>query len=197
MTTAEKIYTLDEFNALPREMTQGCELLDGRIVRKHVWDGEEEGMTPEMYGHAEIVRLIWLALERAIHELPQRRVFAEPTFHVGAARNRTRRPDLALIVGDSPTGAEAILDLVPAIAVEVVSPNNSAADMFAKVEEYIAAGVQLVWVVYPQSRTVAAYRPDRTVVFRTDDTITAEPVLPDFSRPVADLFPVPSPAPNG
>ena len=29
MTTAEKIYTLDEFNALPREMTQGCELLDG------------------------------------------------------------------------------------------------------------------------------------------------------------------------
>ena len=83
MTTAEKIYTLDEFNALPREMTQGCELLDGRIVRKHVWDGEEEGMTPEMYGHAEIVRLIWLALERAIHELPQRRVFAEPTFQVG------------------------------------------------------------------------------------------------------------------
>ena len=69
--------------------------------------------------------------------------------------------------------------------------------MFAKVEEYLAAGVQLVWVVYPQSRTVTAYRPDRTVVFRTDDTITAEPVLPDFSRPVADLFPVPSPAPTG
>ncbi len=197
MTTAEKIYTLDEFNALPREMTQGCELLDGRIVRKHVWDGEEKGMTPDMFLHSQVVRLIWRALEGPIDEPPQLIVLAEAYFRVGVDRSRTRRPDLAVITSEVPTGAEAILDLVPAMAIEVVSPNNTAADMFAKVEEYLTAGVQIVWVVYPQSRTVTAYRPDRTVVFRTGDTIAAEPVLPDFSRPVADLFPVPSAPPSG
>lgn len=191
VTTAEKLYTLEEFWALPEEMTDGCELIDGRIVRKHIWEGEEYGITPAMFAHMKVVRLIWLALERAIDREPLGQVFAEPTFLVGAERNRSRRPDLALITGELPTDAAAILALVPAMAIEVISPNNTAVDMFDKVEEYLAAGVQLVWQVFPQPRTVIAYWPDRTQIFRPGDAIDAEPVLPGFSCPVADLFPLP------
>ena len=52
-------------------------------------------MTPEMLIHAEVVRLIWRALEQRTENRLPIRVFAEALFDVGANRNRTRRPDLA------------------------------------------------------------------------------------------------------
>ena len=192
MTTAEKLYTREEFVALPRDVIQGCELIDGRIVKKHLWDGEEMGMTPEMLVHAAVVRLIWLSLERSAEKDSLIQVFAETLFDVGADRSRTRRPDLAVIQGELPTDPEAILALVPVMAVEVISPSNVTLDVWDKVEEYFAAGVQLVWLALPPHRTVIAFWPNRATVFRSDDTITAEPVLPGLSCPVTDLFPPPS-----
>lgn len=194
MATAEKFYTREEFAALPREVTRGCELLDGRIVKKHRWDGEEIGMTPEMLIHAEVVRLIWRALDRSSEGDPGLRVFAEALFDVGAGRSRTRRPDMAVIEGDLPADAEAILALVPVMAVEVISPNNMTLDVWDKVEEYFEAGVRLVWLAIPPHRTIIALSPDRSAVFRPGDIITAEPVLLGFARPVVDLFPPQRPA---
>ena len=192
MTTAEKLYTRDEFAALPRDVIRGCELIDGRIVKKHVWDGEETGMTPQMLIHAAVVRLIWLALERSAEDGRLIQVFAEALFDVGADRSRTRRPDLAVIEGELPIDPEAILALVPVMAVEVISPNNVTLDIWDKVEEYFAAGVRLVWLALPPHRTIIAFWPDRATVFRAGDTITAEPVLHGFSCPVTDLFPPPA-----
>ena len=189
MTTAEKLYTSEEFVALPRDVIQGCELIDGRIVKKHIWDGEEMGMTPEMLVHAAVVRLIWLSLERSAEKDSLIQVFAETLFDVGADRGRTRRPDLAVIEGELPTDPEAVLALVPVMAIEVISPNNITLDVWDKVEEYFAAGVQLVWLALPPHRTIIAFWPNRATVFRPGDTITAEPVLPGFARPVVDLFP--------
>ena len=192
MTTAEKLYTREEFVALPREIIQGCELIDGRIVKKHVWGGDGMGMTPEMLMHAEVVRLIWRALDRLSEQCPMIRVFAEALFDVGAHRDRTRRPDLSVIEGELPTDPEAILAMAPAMAVEVISPSNVTLDVWDKVEEYFAAGVQLVWLALPPHRTIIAFWPSRATVFRPGDTIAAEPVLPGFSCPVTDLFPPPA-----
>ena len=192
MTTAEKLYNKEEFAALPRDVIRGCELIDGRIVKKHLWDGGEMGMTPDMLVHAEVVRLIWRALDRWSETSSLIRVFAEALFDVGADRSRTRRPDLAVVEGELPAEPEAILALVPAMAVEVISPNNDALDIWDKVEEYLAAGVKLVWLVLPPHRTIIALGHDRPTVFRPGDTITAEPVLPGFACPVTDLFPPPA-----
>ena len=192
MTTAEKLYTREEFVALPKDVIQGCELVDGRIVKKHVWDGEEMGMTPEMLMHGRVVRLIWLALERSQGENTLREVLAEALFDVGTDRNRTRRPDLAVIAGSLPIEPELIRTLLPVMVVKVISPNNMTLSDWDKVEEYLAAGVQLVWLALPRHRTIIALWPDRATVFRSGDTITAEPVLPGFACPVADLFPPPA-----
>jgi Uma2 family endonuclease len=45
----------------------------------------------------------------------------------------------------------------PVLAVEVVSPSNTAADMERKVAQYLAAGSQEVWLVYPDTRRVHVY----------------------------------------
>ncbi len=49
----------------------------------------------------------------------------------------------------------------PDLAVEVLSPSNRFGDILAKVAEYLAAGVRLVWVVDPAARSVTVFRPGR------------------------------------
>jgi Uma2 family endonuclease len=59
----------------------------------------------------------------------------------------------------------------------------------AKVEEYLDAGVQLVWVISPKAETVTVYRADRSAVKLHDaDELSGENVLPGFRCQVSDLF---------
>lgn len=80
----------------------------------------------------------------------------------------------------------------PDLAVEVLSPNDLADEAEAKVEEYLDAGVQLVWVISPKAETVTVYRADRSAVKLHDaDELSGENVLPGFRCKVSDLFVVP------
>ena len=188
VTTAEKLYTVDEFYALPEEMTDGCELIDGRLVKKHIWDNGGKGMTPPMFNHGAVQGQVILCVGAFARQHELGVVMPEPTIAVGANQRRIRKPDMALFVGEPPVAVDAIYYLVPALAVEIISPSNTAAEMFNKVEEYLAAGVPLVWQMYPEHRAVIAFWPDRAAVYRPGDTITAEPALPGFACPVTDLF---------
>ena len=58
-----------------------------------------------------------------------------------------------------------------------------------KLDEYLRAGVRLIWFVYVPTRHVWAYRPDGTArLYRTSDTLPGEDVLPGFTMPVAEVF---------
>jgi Uma2 family endonuclease len=82
------------------------------------------------------------------------------------------------------------LDVPPAIAVEVISPNEPGPRIEAKTREYLAAGVRLVWVVYPETRSIHIYRPGGSAAYLgPEDTLTGEDVLPGFAVRVADLLP--------
>jgi Uma2 family endonuclease len=84
---------------------------------------------------------------------------------------------------------EGYLETIPSIVVEVRSKNDTGPEVEAKVREYLAAGVELVWVADPDARTVTAHRPSQPPqVFAAADTLTADPVIPGFAVPVADLF---------
>lgn len=192
VASTDQRYTVEEFWALPEEMTDGCELIDGRLLKKHVWDGDGKGMTPPMYNHARVMKYVYRPLDEFANRHNLGEILHEPAIMVGAGQERMRKPDLALFVGEPPIAAEAIYHLVPAFAIEIISPNNTAVDMFNKVEEYLAAGVRLVWQIFPERRSVIAFGPDHAAVFRAGDVITAEPVLPGFTCPVSDLFPLPA-----
>jgi Uma2 family endonuclease len=88
--------------------------------------------------------------------------------------------------------------IAPDLAVEVVSPNDSAGDLEEKLDDYLKAGVPLVWVVNLRSRTVMVYRRDGTVSrLRESDELSGEDIIPGFRCLVADIFPPrkqPSPA---
>jgi Uma2 family endonuclease len=105
---------------------------------------------------------------------------------------KVRKPDVSLVLRDRLRGEqldEGFLTVPPDLAVEVVSPNDLAYEVAEKVEEYLAAGVRLVWVVYPPTRTIHIHRADRsTAVVRADDELTGEDLLPGFRCRLDDLF---------
>jgi Uma2 family endonuclease len=82
-----------------------------------------------------------------------------------------------------------IPDLVPDLAVEVLSEGNTPAEMQRKLKEYFLAGVKLVWFVEPDQRTVRVFAaPDRSVTLTADDTLDGGDVLPGFTLPVKQVF---------
>lgn len=84
---------------------------------------------------------------------------------------------------------DAIASLVPDLAVEILSPSNTEAEMRRKLQDYFHAGCKLVWLVDPDVRTVRVYKsPRRSVELTEEDTLTGGKVLPGFSLSIRTWF---------
>lgn len=84
---------------------------------------------------------------------------------------------------------EGFPDLVPDLVVEVLSPSERSGAVAEKVRAYLDAGVRLVWVVNPRSRTVMVHAmgwPARTI--DENGVLDGESVLPGFRCPLADVL---------
>ena len=81
------------------------------------------------------------------------------------------------------------LKLAPDLAVEVLSPTESASELEEKLDDYRACGTPLIWVVDPVRRTVMIVASDSAVRWlREADTLDGGEVVPGFSCGVAELF---------
>lgn len=86
------------------------------------------------------------------------------------------------------TSREGYLLTPPALVVEVVSPNDRASEIEEKVQEYLAIGVRVVWIVHPTTRMIRVHLADGSErKLRGDDLLWA-PGVADFSIPAAALF---------
>jgi Uma2 family endonuclease len=102
-----------------------------------------------------------------------------------------RGPDVAFYsITHLPAPPIDYFEIAPDLVVEVLSPDDRRSRVRDKIREYISAGVRLVWLVDPETRTVLEYRGSlRGTEYDESDTITGADVLPDFSCRVAELFP--------
>lgn len=84
---------------------------------------------------------------------------------------------------------EQVPDLAPDLAVEVLSPGNTPAEMGRKLREYFAAGVRLAWYIDPERRTARVYRSLAESQELTEDgVLDGEDVVPGFRLEVRRLF---------
>ena len=154
--------------------------------------GELIRMSPTGAVHGDVTAE--LSARMRVHGREQRlgRVFgAETGFRLSADPDTVRAPDVAFVRAERLTDGvpEGYFQGAPDIAVEVVSPADRAADVREKVAEYLAAGSQLVWVVYPRPCGVSVFRADgSTTELTANDTLEGEDVLRGFRCPIAELF---------
>jgi len=103
-----------------------------------------------------------------------------------------RAPDAAFVTAERAARQvrkEAYFEGAPDLAVEVVSPGDSEREVAEKVEEYLAAGTRLVWVVRQRHKMVAVHEPGKPPrVLTTAHTLDGGDLLPGFSLPVATIF---------
>ena len=122
------------------------------------------------------------------------RAVQEMLFDLGAAIQRKRRPDVAFVSYDRWPQQQRVprteaWEVVPNLAVEVVSRTDRADDLINKIAEYFRAGVEGVWVVFPSQEQIHLYEsPTRVRILTRTDALGGEPVLPHFQLRVAALF---------
>ncbi len=178
----EPIYTPEDLLALP-DSGKGYELVDGKLVEKKMgafasWVAAQISYLLVTYGQNHGHGWV-LGSEGSYQCFPD-------------APRKVRKPDVSFIRRGRLEG-ERIPDghvlIAPDLAVEVVSPNDTAYEVDVKVQEYLAAGVPLVWVVNPATCSVHVYRTDGSVERLGEEAeLTAPDLIAELRVRVADLF---------
>jgi len=183
---ATHVITPEQLAAMPND--KDFELVEGQLVERKMGN-----------------KSAWIALELAYHLrtfVRQHRlgwIFgAEAGYRLDPDRPaHVGKPDVSFIrFGRLPheRPADTYDNLAPDLAVEVISPNDTVIELEVKIEEYLQAGVRLVWVINPDLRTLAVYRPDRSgCVVRNGEEIDGEDVIPGFRFKLSNLFVLPTP----
>jgi len=178
--------------ASPSELAQGTASGED-IERYEIINGVRVEREP--MGAFETVLASWLCYLMNSFAVGKKLGLAvnEVLFVLNAARNLQRRPDVAFVsYGRWPSSVVArapAWNVVPDLAIEIVSPTNLAEEIDRKITDYFQAGVRLVWVFYPDSGRVYVYQsPTHVSILERTDTLDGGEVLPGFRLPITALY---------
>lgn len=181
---ADRRYTVEQFERLSG--TKGYELVDGVPVRKPMGN-EADSVSGNLF----------LLIGPFVRQHRLGTVGGSESGFVLdlGERRQLRKPDCSFVArgrypNDRPP-RDGYPRFAPDFAFESVSPRDKADKLQTKIEEYLRAGVRLVWVAYPEAQVVLTFRPDGSVRRHVGtDPMTADDLFPGFSCTPADLFAV-------
>jgi Uma2 family endonuclease len=172
--------TVEEFERLTDDDSR-CELVRGLVVRE----------PPAGFEHGRTCSRVDVLLRRHAEAHGLGEVCgAETGFVLSVEPALVRAPDAAFVVR-ARLPAEPVRGFfrgAPDLAVEIVSPSNAPALLAEKVADYLAAGTRVVWVLDPQTRTVAVHDADGVMLLSEADELDGGRVLPGLRARVATLF---------
>lgn len=182
MRTRKTLFTAEELIRLPR----------GRC-RYELVKGELFEMPPAGGRHGNVAMQIGSLLNAHVRANQLGYVFAAETgYFLSHDPDTVRAPDASFIAGDRlPPGELPIgyLDIMPDLAVEVLSPNDRAGEVLDKVNDWFRSEVKLVWVIDPAARTVRVYRATAEVQELAENEILGgAEVVPGFTCEIGELF---------
>jgi Uma2 family endonuclease len=178
MGTTTKL-TFEEFQNLPEKEGVHYELDEGELL-----------MEPSPAARHNLIRQR-IALRMM--------VFAE-SHHLGIvveemdfrlAPHTVRNPDVAFVTAEHFKKIDldrSPIDGAPALAVEVISPTNTAQDMARKTQQYLGAGSRAVWIVQPSLRLVEVHSAEGSRHVREPEMLREESMLPGFSLSLRYIF---------
>jgi Uma2 family endonuclease len=175
MRAATKL-SFEEFQKLPEREGVIYELDDGELL-----------MEPSPAARHNLIRQrIALRLMQFVDSNHLGIVLEEMDFRLTS--DTVRNPDIAFVSAEH----VALIDLdispiegAPALAVEVISPGNTAEDMAKKTQQYLRAGSQSVWIVYPKLRLVEVHSQSAVRQVREPELLKQSALLPGFSLSIS------------
>ena len=182
MATVIHQITAEELLNMPSDGFR-YELIKGMLIQ----------MSPAGKKHGKVAVRITAPLEQYVHSNRLGEVYAAETgFKIASDPDTVRAPDVAFVgrerveqIGD----IDGFLPGSPDLAVEVVSPGDSYAEVEEKVLDWLDAGARIVIVVTPRKKTVTVYRSRTDIKVLTEtDSLSGEDVVPGWVLPLKDLF---------
>ena len=175
--------TLEEFATLPKHPRY--ELVKGVLV-------ELMGASDE---HEETVSLVIINLGNHVYPKRLGKVYGSNRAFVTVPESpaSSRMPDVSFLSAER-TGQPDLFGMLyngsPDLAVEIISPGNTIAQIEQKIAECLASGSKAVWVISYTARTLTVHTADDPPLTLTEThTIDGGDYLPGFTCPVADLLP--------
>jgi len=175
LTSAEELLRLSE--------TGRYELVRGDLIK----------LPPASLAHGGTQSNADFLIQRHVREHRLGRVFAgELGVWLERDPDTVRAADVAFYArGRLPEGALPVefASIVPDLVVEVVATDDAAGAIQSRIEDWLRAGVRLLWVAYVATRSVVEYRSLREIrVLTGDDMLDGGDVLPGFLVPISELF---------
>ena len=163
----------------------GIEFSDGELLEHHI---SKKGCT----GEATVIGELYIAAKGE----PVDVLTEEMPYRSWPGRHRYRKPDVTVVTharqaaaGIGPEDDPGTFEIVPDLAVEVLSKHDRPGRLNDKLREYEEAGFPLVWILNPKAQTVEVIRLRQPpVTLSGDDELTLPDLLPLFRVKVADLF---------
>jgi Uma2 family endonuclease len=187
MSTTTRPITADELLDMPHRDEHGndCRL---ELIR-----GELKVMSPSKPLHGVICARVTIRLGSFVEEHDLGETFgAETGFLVERDPDTVLGTDAAFVSRKRLASVETFekfFPFAPDIAVEVLSPGNTAREIGEKIVLYFAAGARVVWVFNPKKRTAAVYTsPSEARTLGEQETLDGGDVLPGFSLQLSKLF---------
>jgi Uma2 family endonuclease len=181
----QREYTPEDLLTMPGG--ENFELIDGRLVERHMsfLSGWVAGELIRVLGnHCHQRRLGWVIPggDGGYQGFPD-------------SPRTVRKPDVSFVRHgrfEDDQLPEGYARIAPDLIAEVISPNDKYEEVDEKIEEYLRAGVRLVWIISPRNHTIRVYRVNGSSHgLRENDELDGEDVVPGFRCPVRDLFPQP------
>jgi len=177
MATTTHLLTWKEFEQLPGEHN---EIIEGELVT----------LPPPKSGHSTIAKRSLLLL-LPLQQKGLGEVYLEAGYRLSDNPPSWIQPDVSFLKMERvcATKPDEYFLGAPELAVEVVSPSETAETLNRKIDLLLAGGSMAVWVVYPVPRKVMVFQPDGTSYTRgTADTLSLPELLAGWELPVARLF---------
>lgn len=183
--TIETRMTVAEFEVFIAQQPDGdkrFELVYGEIVEK--MPSEE---------HAFIAANLTIDIGNYLRQHPIGRVLVEARYQLPNDRDNSRQPDISVVLTTAPPQRHGALPTMPAIAIEIQSPRDSAVKLRDKAIYYLEKGARMVCLIYPEPQVVEVYTADDVVLLGIHSTLDASAILPGFRLPLANIFAQASP----
>ena len=185
--------TTEDLLAMPDDGVERY-LFEGQL-REMTPHGEDDAVTVRNKDHGETQISTGSSLLGWVRQQPSPRgkvVGGETGFLIRQDPDTTVGVDVAYVapevIAATPKKAR-FFHGPPLLVVEILSPSDQHEEVMRKVEDYLAAGVKIVWVANTTLKTIIAHRADaRPKLYDDLQEIDAEPHLPGYRAKVADLF---------